>query len=243
MRFGRLLVLSAILGVLTTTAVAWALAAWLPQRDWHRTDVHDPACFDRTVNPYGYSVWMSEFRETGAVRRAWSDYTPGLHAFWHPFDLAIESAAWDRGWPTPPPISSSLTGGAWGDAEAVIRFQRPLPLDGCEHATGWPMLAAWYSIDIATNTYLIKGGIPLRATGLVLGPDATVYKIRALPLRPIWLGIIVNTAFYALMWSGLLLSFATLRRWRRRRANRCPACAYDMTGLSATTLCPECGTR
>ena len=105
------------------------------------------------------------------------------------------------------------------------------------------MLTAWYEVNLMGAAYTVRGGLPLSGSGMQIQPTAQVFKIRALPLRPIWLGIIVNTALYALIWSALLLGFATLRRWRRRRANRCPSCAYDMTGLSATTPCPECGTR
>jgi len=61
------------------------------------------------------------------------------------------------------------------------------------------------------------------------------------PLRPIPLGLAVDSAFYG----GLLFAaFAVLgpgRRALRRWRGLCPACAYSRAGLAADAVCPECG--
>ncbi len=62
-----------------------------------------------------------------------------------------------------------------------------------------------------------------------------------LPIQPLWGGFAANTAVnlgvVGLLWYGL----TSVRRLRRRRAGRCPACAYDLRGLPPGTPCPECG--
>lgn len=59
-----------------------------------------------------------------------------------------------------------------------------------------------------------------------------------LPYKPLWGGMLFNTAFYAgLLWVLLFGPFA-LRRARRARRGLCLACAYPI-GTSA--ICTECG--
>ena len=64
-----------------------------------------------------------------------------------------------------------------------------------------------------------------------------------LPLRPLWPGFAINTLFYAasawLVWRIVPLT----KRWRRRRAGRCTNCGYDLRGIAAGSICPECGVQ
>jgi hypothetical protein len=61
---------------------------------------------------------------------------------------------------------------------------------------------------------------------------------RALPLRPIWSGFIINTLFYAaLAWFAVPGPFA-LRRLLRARRGLCMKCAYP---IGAGEVCTECG--
>jgi hypothetical protein len=66
MRWGRRIAVCSVLGVATTVAVAWALAAFLPQRGWKRIVVDVPQ-FVR-VNGDEW-LWVVEFRGPGALRR------------------------------------------------------------------------------------------------------------------------------------------------------------------------------
>lgn len=60
----------------------------------------------------------------------------------------------------------------------------------------------------------------------------------ALPVYPIWTGVVADTAVYGLLWWTLLFApWAARRRWRRRRG-RCMKCGYDLAGVDR---CPECG--
>lgn len=42
------------------------------------------------------------------------------------------------------------------------------------------------------------------------------------------------------IWPFIAFLRGPVRRWRRRRAGRCPACGYSLRGLDARR-CPECG--
>jgi hypothetical protein len=63
---------------------------------------------------------------------------------------------------------------------------------------------------------------------------------RGLPLRPIWPGLLANSAFYAAGFFIIARTTRTARRLRRMSRGHCPRCAYDRESLY-TTPCPECG--
>jgi hypothetical protein len=116
-----------------------------------------------------------------------------------------------------------------------------------EHATGWPVVACWYDVESAFASrkirYSVHGGITLRNTA---DSQGATFTIRALPLRPIWIGIIIDTLFYAAVWLLPLGGVRSVRRWRRRRRGLCAGCAYDLSGVpvkDGERVCPECGAR
>jgi len=62
--------------------------------------------------------------------------------------------------------------------------------------------------------------------------------IRLLPFRPMWIGFVLSTLFYAfILWLLFAAPFA-LRRWRRIKRGLCPKCAYP---VGASDVCTECG--
>ncbi len=232
MRIARILILASMLGVVTTVAVAWGLAAWLPQRNWDERYTHG-----RVESRSLLSVAVTEYRTRGAVRRDWC--VPDIESAlsYMPFVFPIDNRSFSS-------IRSlgPLRGGSWGTAQgqldnpaAVSRSQA-----GCEHATGWPLLSGWYGLsNLYPGPVLLEGGIPIY--GIPSSPPTRAWTIRALPLHPIWRGIIVNSLFYAAFWTSLFVGIGAIRRALRRRAGRCTRCAYDLSGLRSGTLCPECG--
>lgn len=99
-------------------------------------------------------------------------------------------------------------------------------------AAGWPMLCFWCLSDRNVNHDPQEVG-----TGIV---ELTVKKaVRTFPARPIWLGLLVNTAFYAaiflVLWFTLVFGWRRVRSWR----GRCPNCAYPKQ--EGVDRCPECG--
>ncbi len=60
-----------------------------------------------------------------------------------------------------------------------------------------------------------------------------------LPLRPLPLGLLINTLFYAALFAFVMEAFAAFRTRRRARRSLCTRCKYPVRGL---ITCPECGT-
>lgn len=104
---------------------------------------------------------------------------------------------------------------------------------------GWP----WRCLD--GEAWTLKGETSLHgAVAISSGPLAksagggqVVY-----PLRPIWSGLLADTALFAgaigAVWFGVVL----IRHRRRREYGRCGHCGYDLRGqLAGNCRCPECG--
>lgn len=140
-----------------------------------------------------------------------------------------------------------------GGAEAQPYYQQNPPppwacvlsLDGSEGfeevhtaATGWPRRAmaseAWERWQPAAG----QAGEELRHN-LVLAslPSGRII----LPLRPIWGGLMVDSAVWGLAWVPVLVVPGMVRRRLRRKRGKCVACGYDRAALGPTARCPECG--
>lgn len=109
-----------------------------------------------------------------------------------------------------------------------------------EDARGWPFLCVWCCLDLdAAGNGVAIGGIVI--PGQASPNDLT--KLRVLPYRPIWWGLLGNTLVYAAAWMLLVFGFTVPRRWLRVRRSQCRKCAYDLRSLpDSIELCPECGT-
>ncbi len=59
-----------------------------------------------------------------------------------------------------------------------------------------------------------------------------------LPLKPIWVGFLLDTVLYGAVWSVLLGGPHLVRRFLRLRRGLCPKCAYPM---GEADVCTECG--
>jgi hypothetical protein len=113
---------------------------------------------------------------------------------------------------------------------------------------GWPFRAFWleYEQHYATNTTdiaetRIHGGIRVKFNDPTSVWYAPPPSPTALPYRPVWPGLILDTLFFASLWAALLYIPRAARRSLRRRRGLCPACAYDLRATPASSPCPECG--
>ena len=75
----------------------------------------------------------------------------------------------------------------------------------------------------------------------VRGSGAGPWVGNFIPLRPLLVGTIVNTALYSVLALGLLLIPRAIRRSSRERRGLCPSCGYPRHGLATNAACPECG--
>jgi hypothetical protein len=101
-------------------------------------------------------------------------------------------------------------------------------------ASGWPWLAAQSECDISRRQS--DGIVMIRGPGWLRDLNDFV----SLPLRPLWPGFALDTAFYGTLVFLLSSAPAFLRRRSRLRRGACPACGYDLRGFGEST-CPECG--
>ncbi|HZW11118.1 MAG TPA: hypothetical protein VFF69_14545 [Phycisphaerales bacterium] len=107
------------------------------------------------------------------------------------------------------------------------------------HASGWPFRSLACSvhwkrqISNADITYTVRGGVQL--------PRDAAFNPRALPLTPIWPGLLADTLFFAAVSLQVARACLVVRRRRRRRRNVCPLCRYPRASLPPGAPCPECG--
>lgn len=227
-RLIRRAVLCVALGLVTTIAVAWSLAAWLPHSDlW----VAQHWGTHRSARSTGL-MSTEEFGRIGMHRRAWGIVDPGTSQRFFP----------KHGFRPAPETYRLTPGPLWGEPPSDDLWPPEARDHAYEDARGWPMLALWCEFQWGWSPS--RGGGWSASNGIVLSAPATrsMLEVRVLPLMPIWTGLLVNAAVYALAWGALLLILDWIRRSRRRRRQLCTICAYDLRGLAARDLCPECGT-
>lgn len=122
---------------------------------------------------------------------------------------------------------------------------------------GWPWLSmeanVWDRLDfwrspIAPEGKVAGPPIVLRCNGVRL-PTRLWMDYRGgpgmlLPTRPLWIGLAIDAAVYAVLWFAIVRALAYVRDWMRRhrrmRLGCCAHCGYDLKG-NVSGVCPECG--
>jgi len=113
--------------------------------------------------------------------------------------------------------------------------------------SGWPMRAFWCELRAAnsntanSHTWDAIGGFVIGNATYPGWADWPPRLPRMVPYRPIWVGAIANTVFWAVVVALIRHVPGWLRARIRRRSGLCPACAYDLRGSPANGNCPECG--
>lgn len=226
-RIPRTIAICLLLGAIMNIAVAWSLAAWLPLSGWRMQLTYWP-------EEHVHFEWR-EFSTWGGTRNVWSSTPNGLHDTlldWVTIpDPQVEEVRVDEKsveWPT-------------RDRERFLHSDLPKTVWGCRHDAGWPSRAVRYdvSFDDTRSSFVASDGIALTDLSFV----ARDRPFRALPLRPIWPGLLINTLFYALIAGCLWPVPFGLRRVLRRRRNLCIRCGYARAGIAPDAACPECGAR
>lgn len=109
-------------------------------------------------------------------------------------------------------------------------------------AYGWPFLSHIAAFHEASYDEASPGFGKFKVVGfsaIVIGePRALISPPLSLPVAPIYSGLVINAAFYALLLWLLLTTPLAARRMLRRRRGLCEKCAYPI-GVSA--VCTECG--
>ncbi len=217
------------LGLGTSWAVAWALAAWLPHRNLQKQ-------FDSIWPERGGSwamVWVNEYRRPGMARRLWQVRAayPDARAFPNSFDSRLGSDRRTGRW----------AWRDWGALERIVRETDPaVTTIGADDARGWPFRAVWCEIHPAgpgptSRLWHAPGGVIIAGAS-----DPDIAAVRVLPWRPLWSGLFADWAIYAAAWFSAALATAWLVGKARRRRGGCRRCGYDLAG-APDAGCSECG--
>lgn len=215
------LIAAAVMGALTTVAIAWACAllARLPPRG--------PGGRAGMAMAAG-AVWWVDVERAPGVRRAWM--WQGHPADQPPFDESL-------------PTRKAEERAEWLSRHNTVRTGTGTGYGWADDRAGWP-LPALASEMRARSRFLAGMSMDEIAWGIALPartrPTLELQRLAALPLRPVWPGFAADTAVFAAAWLALLTAPPAVRAWNRRRAGRCVACGYDLRGGDGRA-CPECG--
>lgn len=247
-RFRRApLAAAVLLGPLTTIGVAWASAAWLPVDDGRGTVALD----GDHLQP-----WLIRLDRVSATRVIWFE----------------KGRIWGRPMTTQGPSRVLLDGtmiamNCWSFAirtrgdpdycrgeivlpepmQALIARSNPQVCWGvARDQRGWPLPALTAQI-IGTLDPAAPEPLTVRDSIMLTGPPRqrkNLATVRALPLAPIWGGLVADSAFFTGSWWLALAAVARGVAYMRKRlvalSGLCPGCRYDLRGELATG-CPECG--
>jgi hypothetical protein len=250
----RPLFIAAVLGILTTIAIALALAAWMPLAMYPRQTIYNFVA--------GGRPWGAAERARFGVRNLWFNELNAesllppkppisnlLHLFAEPKpdpNLPSSPEAWVA-------LARKRTAGRtdldlrdsapWWGTFAFGGSAHPGVYTGTDHAFGWPCPALWYHVQGVTSrntatATAIEGGLLLTPRSSL---EVRGYDFRALPLWAFWPGLIADSAIFALLWWLALFAPGAFRRTLRRRRGQCSACGYDLRGNPPSAPCPECG--
>lgn len=227
------------LGLGTTVGVAWGLAFAVDLATWPGRTVHHPDLAELRVRGAWESPAGPHARSTteafGAIRRYW-------------FNLeTVNSVVYATPDATGTPIihAWSVTGPErWGRIAAASSGsdEHAQPSSGLEDARGWPALSLWCELTNFEQLRHRQAAEALFAGGIALPSNNAdpVYFSRALPLFPIWPGLVFDTLFYALLWWLAFASVRMITHNRRYRRGLCPMCRYDLRA-NFSQGCSECG--
>ena len=225
-----MVVIFLLLGAATTIATSWYFAAgWTKDGGWLG---HEEQVYSRVGGQIGagsWTVYRSERLGQVLIRRFRSVISPeSLPPYWH------------IGWPAERYVP------VWASGLPPLEPREGMVGHAAVEGSGWPAIAMRTRYEEWSVAGQLGGQSFHQVTeGILLTPKAAVRrgcKAKVVPLRPLWPGFAINTAFYAaILWLVIPGPFA-LRRHIRRKRGLCVACGYDLRGnLSAG--CPECGWR
>ncbi len=245
-RVGRTLLFYVLLGVLLTYVSAAVAAAFLPGWVSARAGKNTIHRGDFAQRPYlRLRTWHRPYGDCFQIHRTGARLIQ-LYAEWGVLS-ETQAAEIGRGGGVEAerlPRWSSLRG-EWPHSLARIAELFEQKAYWYETRMGWPLpcLRSAYAVTSPANgpgEVLWRSGAltfvrPTAYTGRFSALEATA----AIPLIPDWPRFGANVALYGLSVWALARSWRAVRRWRRRRLGRCPACSYDLR--ASPERCPECG--
>ncbi len=251
LHIGRVMVVYLLLGLVTTWAVAWGLAVFVPVGTLREIEL-----LSKPAEPgYKNSVVGSMWYGTGSAathyttKRRSHDY-PRMDTSYAP---EFTTDLFDPIFVRAPKVGDEILltfdvtrGAGWGMRHiAANEGPESQWASAIDDARGFPVLALWCSRQAVEPPGRGPFTFPSLAGGIDLPlRDPTYVKtgrnLRALPYYPIWSGLALNTAFYALLFFAVVRITRGLKHARRYRRGLCPRCKYDRL-FDYRVPCPECG--
>ncbi|MEZ6233685.1 MAG: hypothetical protein R3B68_05810 [Phycisphaerales bacterium] len=244
----RLLLLLAkrlALGLVSTIVVAWSLSFYLPNTmaEYRRGTVYEDFGADVISFP---AASYHEVRDFGLVRRAVKRIETWAFPMSHPMALWPAVHREDLG-----ALTVAALDGDWGEVvDAANADSVGLFPEATDDARGWPLPAFWCTHRVERVSTLkgqaftnnIFGGVRIGRAPAWGSPGfrSDAARFRAIPLMPLWRGVLVNSALYAIAWALVLHALSVLASRRESRRGHCPQCRYDLLHDFAGG-CPECG--
>jgi hypothetical protein len=233
-------------GVATSYAVAWRAvlrAGTAQQQDFRLTFGVNARAY------YGYRLqyWGAMYAQLSVSYAESSTYWQRTPRATNPFTHASPDDWWndDLGHKVPGSTAAySLDHIIKAIASAPTVDLSRMDFNWSRDADVWLVRAGW-PFPCVRHVDVQGQGVVTSDPTLPANPLGSWFTVTTpLPIRPLWPGLAWNTLIFATAWLllGLTTLFAArrLRRLHRTRHNRCPACAYSLTGVT-TNRCPECG--
>lgn len=233
-------------GTIFTILLSWLLAMLTPQRHWRQRTIAGWSAAERP----GVCFMIDQFEILGSCRRTWAFDGDSLRniylrpAIEYPKKEGQAVLCWDN-------ESTNLGFLSWGSVHEMrdqcfhltssekitpAMFAKPVKTRGCEHATGWPLLALYYDIvHVAPGVDKVANGIPIE---IKLSRPSALNTIQALPLQPVWIGLAFNSVFWGGVFWGATAGITGIKIEMRKRRNRCVYCSYP---IGDQAVCSECG--
>lgn len=231
-----------MLGVATTVAVAWVLAVV-------RSIPNTPRMTGRTFMLHGHAWSTAEHHLIGVTDIWWMDLGGNSSPAAPSQQVIADRLASTRKSITEmmsyrPNYVAHESPPPWGSVAETTHAADlpPAGVHGADTAFGFPLPCLWHravsplkgNVSYAGR---LEGGILLRGTAAARGPN----DYTALPFRPLWPALALNTVVYAGVWMLALMGLGAVLTRRRVRQGLCDHCGYDLSGTAAGRVCPECG--
>lgn len=230
-----------MLGIGACVAVAWA-CAWTCD-GWPAIDEEADATA-RHVNIFGRPRWVEVERDRrfgGQLRYIGRILTPSENVSSEHDDIFVAGVPCGGHKGTRIDTAYRIDRVSWSrlGGPQIDEFHRKVVEE--EGAFGWPLSCLWGSY----NTYFFCGNgccqsRQERSEWMIPVSTASYGLVRGLPLRPMALGFVIDSAMHAGVCYGLLSLLSAMRVRARHRAGCCHRCGYDLRG-AAHHACPECG--
>ena len=245
----RPVIISVLLGLITTIAVAWSIAVAVSSRAASGVSPAPPPMAGGGAPTGALTNFIDSLPRLGIVERDGRTMMFMLERTSGTLALTVMGSAGHR-MADAIPFDQLPNRAEIGDVPSWSRLYKA-PVDEAGHAfrmyietaRGWPMLALRETriLDpMAPEPERLIGGIAIHRSG------PTIVDARALPIVPIWRGLIINGLIFGCAWYVILFDVPGLLRRRKRKTRRiegrCPACGYDLKG-EFEAGCPECGWR